>query len=185
MREAGLTVDETPSPSDMSPLLQGDTPSVIVITADNEIEVDRILAAIASANISLTARSQRVVPFVVFGNNRWNRYRNIDRAAFFSNNVTMLSTYHARRSEGVIKGFDKRFVTEYGLLPSLYAYRGYDTAIIFCLGMRSDIEYNMLDKRYAPLQTGYKFYQTEVGGKYINREWVRINYNSNYSITLE
>ena len=54
-----------------------------------------------------------------------------------------------------------------------------------CLGMRSDIEYNMLDKKYAPLQTGYKFYQTEVGGKYINREWVRINYNSNYSITLE
>ena len=51
--------------------------------------------------------------------------------------------------------------------------------------MRSDIEYNMLDKKYAPLQTGYKFYQTEVGGKYINREWVRINYNSNYSITLE
>ena len=73
MREAGLEVEDTPSPSDMSPLLRGEQPTVIVITADNEIEVDRILAAIASANIALTARSQRVVPFVVFGNNRWNR----------------------------------------------------------------------------------------------------------------
>ena len=75
MREAGLEVDDTPSPSDMSPLLRGEESTVIVITADNEVEVDRILAAIASANIALTARSQRVVPFVVFGNNRWNRYR--------------------------------------------------------------------------------------------------------------
>ena len=113
MREQGLEVDETPSPSDMSPLLRGEQPTVVVITADNEIEVDRILAAIASANIALTARSQRVVPFVVFGNNRWNRYRNIDRAILFSNNVTMLSTYHARRSEPKIKAFDKRFVDRY------------------------------------------------------------------------
>ena len=92
---------------------------------------------------------------------------------------------HGCVSTSAIIAFDKRFVEEFNALPSLYAYRGYDTAIIFCSGMRSDIEYNMLDKKYAPLQTGYKFYQTEVGGKYINREWVRINYNSNYSITLE
>ena len=80
---------------------------------------------------------------------------------------------------------DSRYIESYKMLPSLYAYRGYDTAMIFCGGMRSDIEYKMLDKRYTPLQTGYKFFQTELGGKYINREWVRINYNNNYSITLE
>ena len=185
MREAGLTVDETPSPSDMSPLLQGDTPSVIVITADNEIEVDRILAAIASANISLTARSQRVVPFVVFGNNRWNRYRNIDRAAFFSNNVTMLSTYHARRSEGVIKGFDKRFVTEYGLLPSLYAYRGYDAAVIFIKSLYGTMETALEGALSMPLLTPYVFEADATSGVRINTQWVKVNYNSNFTITIE
>ena len=185
MREAGLTVDETPSPSDMSPLLQGDTPSVIVITADNEIEVDRILAAIASANISLTARSQRVVPFVVFGNNRWNRYRNIDRAAFFSNNVTMLSTYHARRSEPLIKGFDKRFVAEYGLLPSLYAYRGYDAAVIFVKSLYGTMETGLEGVLSLPLLTPYAFEANPTSGVRINNQWVKVNYNSNFTITIE
>ena len=46
MREQGLEVDDTPSPSDMSPLLRGEQPTVVVITANNEIEVDRMLAAL-------------------------------------------------------------------------------------------------------------------------------------------
>ena len=185
MREAGLVVDDTPSPSDMSPLLQGDTPSVIVITADNEIEVDRILAAIASANIALTARSQRVVPFVVFGNNRWNRYRNIDRATLFNNNVTMLSTYHARRSEPVIKGFDKRFVAEYGLLPSLYAYRGYDAAVIFVKSLYGTMETALEGVLSLPLLTPYMFEMNPTSGVRVNNQWVKVNYNSNFTITIE
>jgi hypothetical protein len=167
----------------MSPLLRGEQPTVVVITADNEIEVDRILAAIASANIALTARSQRVVPFVVFGNNRWNRYRNIDRAILFTNNVTMLSTYHARRSEPKIKAFDKRFVEEFNALPSLYAYRGYDAAIIFCKKMFEGIDSSFLEQTITPLATPYTFAYEE--GLYVNNYWIREQYNSNFTISVE
>ena len=185
MREQGLEVDETPSPSDMSPLLRGEEPTVIVITADNEIEVDRILAAIASANISLTARSQRVVPFVVFGNNRWNRYRNIDRAILFANNVTMLSTYHARRSEPVIRAFDKRFVEEFGSLPSLYAYRGYDAAVVFVKSLYGTMEIGLEGAHSMPLLTPYTFEVDATNGLRINNQWIKVNYNSNFTITTE
>lgn len=185
MREQGLEVDETPSPSDMSPLLRGEEPTVIVITADNEIEVDRILAAIASANISLTARSQRVVPFVVFGNNRWNRYRNIDRAILFANNVTMLSTYHARRSEPVIRAFDKRFVEEFGSLPSLYAYRGYDAAVVFVKSLYGAMETGLEGAHSIPLLTPYTFEVDATNGLRINNQWIKVNYNSNFTITTE
>ena len=185
MREAGLVVDETPSPSDMSPLLNGEEPTVIVITADNEIDVDRILAAIASANISLTARSQRVVPFVVFGNNRWNRYRNIDRAILFSNNVTLLSTYHARRSEPIIRAFDKRFVEEYGTLPSLYAYRGYDAAVVFVKSLYGAMESGMEGAYSRPLLTPYVFEPDAASGLRTNNQWIKVNYNSNFTITTE
>ena len=185
MREAGLEVEDTPSPSDMSPLLRGEEPTVIVITADNEIEVDRILAAIASANIALTARSQRVVPFVVFGNNRWNRYRNIDRAILFTNNVTMLSTYHARRSEPVIRAFDKRFVEEYGALPSLYAYRGYDAAVVFVKSLYGTMETGLEGVHSKPLLTPYIFEVDEKSGLRINNQWIKVNYNSNFTITTE
>ncbi len=185
MREAGLVVDETPSPSDMSPLLRGEEPTVIVITADNEIEVDRILAAIASANIALTARSQRVVPFVVFGNNRWNRYRNIDRAILFTNNVTMLSTYHARRSEPIIRAFDKGFAEEFGALPSLYAYRGYDAAVVFVKSLYDTMETGLEGAHSMPLLTPYSFETNPTTGLHINNQWIKVNYNSNFTITTE
>ena len=180
-----MMIDDTPSPSDMAPLLSGDEPSVIVITADNEIEVDRILAAVASANIALTARSQKVVPFVVYGNNRWNRYRNIDRAILFTNNVVMLSTYHARRSEPKIRAFDKRFVEEFGALPSLYSYRGYDAAVVFVKSLYGAIETALEGEYTMPLLTPYVFEADDKTGIHINNQWIKVNYNSNYTITTE
>ena len=185
MREAGLEVDDTPSPSDMSPLLRGEESTVIVITADNEVEVDRILAAIASANIALTARSQRVVPFVVFGNNRWNRYRNIDRAILFTNNVTMLSTYHARRSEPIIRAFDKGFAEEFGALPSLYAYRGYDAAVVFVKSLYDTMETGLEGAHSMPLLTPYTFETDAATSLHINNQWIKVNYNNNFTITTE
>lgn len=184
-RAEGLIVDETPSPSDMSPLLKGEEESVFVITANSEVEVDRILAAIASANIALTARSQRVVPFVIFGNNRWNRYRNIDRSILFANNVTMLSTYHAHRSEAKVRAFDRRFVEEFGSLPSLYAYRGYDAAVIFVKALYGEIESGLEGTHYLPLLSPYTFEVDNTSGVHINSNWVKVNYNSNYTITIE
>ena len=190
LREEGIAdslmmIDDTPSPSDMSPLLRGEEPSVVVITADNEIEVDRILAAIASANIALTARSQKVVPFVVYGNNRWNRYRNIDRAILFTNNVMMLSTYHARRSEPIIRNFDKRFVEEFGGLPSLYAYRGYDAAVVFVKSLYGAMETGLEGAHFMPLLTPYAFEPNATSGVHINNQWIKVNYNSNFTITTE
>ena len=190
LREEGVAdslmmIDDTPSPSDMSPLLRGEEPTVIAITADNEIDVDRILAAVASANIALTARSQKVAPFVVYGNNRWNRYRNIDRAILFANNVTMLSTYHARRSEPVIKRFDKRFVEEFGTLPSLYAYRGYDAAVVFVKSLYGAMETAMEGAHLMPLLTPYIFEPNPTNGLRINNQWIKVNYNSNFTITTE
>ena len=96
----------------------------------------------------------------------------------------MISTYHAKRDSEVVRAFDSHYIKAYNALPSLYAYRGYDSAVIFGGGMRSDIEYNMMDKRYMPLQTGYKFEQASEGGKYVNREWVLVKYNNNHTITI-
>lgn len=173
-----------PSPSDMAPLLSSDLESVYVILAGTEVELDRILAALASANISLTARSMKVAPYIVFGNNKWNRYRNIDRSLFFSNNVTMLSTYHTDRSSEVIQKFSAEYIKAFGSLPSLYSYRGYDAAMIF-IPTLFDSEYVASDKVFRPLQTPYSFETDPVTKVRINSEWVRVQYNSNFTITAE
>ncbi len=172
-------------PGDFTPLLQGDGEKLFVVMADNEIDVDRILAALASAYTGLTSRGFTEPRFAVLGNARWNRYNNIDRTMFFKNRVIFTSTYHAKRDGEVIRRFDSAYIRAFGSLPTLYSYRGYDTAMIFCPGMFSDIEYDMEGRRYEPLQTGYVFGQSDGRHNHVNQNWTRVNYNGDFTITLE
>ena len=169
----------------MDDILKEEKPCLFVVLANAETDVDRILGTISSAKVAITERSEKCAQYVVLGTSRWGRYNNIDHTSYFNNNVVMISTYHAKRDSQVVREFDSNYIKSYNSLPSLYSYRGYDTAIMFGMGMYSDIEYNMLDKRYTPLQTTYKFAQSKEGGNYVNQEWIRVNYNSNYTITLE
>ena len=169
----------------MDDVLKSEKPCLFIVLANAETDVDRILGTISSSKVALTDRSEPSAQYVVLGTSRWGRFNNIDHTSYFNNNVVMISTYHAKRDSKAVREFDSRYIEAYGALPSLYAYRGYDTAMIFCAGMRGDIDYKMLDKRYTPLQTTYKFVGGENGERYINQEWVRVNYNSNYTITLE
>ena len=169
----------------MDDILTGEKPCLFIVLANAETDVDRILGTISSSKVALTDRSESSAQYVVMGTSRWGRFNNIDHTSYFNNNVVMISTYHAKRDSKAVREFDSRYIDAYGALPSLYAYRGYDTAMIFCTGMRGDVEYNMLDKRYTPLQTTYKFVRGNAGERYVNQEWVRVNYNSDYTITIE
>lgn len=174
-----------PAIETMEDVLKKEKESLFIILANKETDVDRILGTISSAKVALTERSEKCSQYAVLGTSRWGRFNNIDHTTYFNNNVVIVSTYHAKRDSAAVREFDSQYIESYNMLPSLYAYRGYDTAMIFCAGMRTDIEYNMLDKRYTPLQTQYKFVQSAEGDKYVNQEWMRVNYNTNHTITLE
>ena len=174
-----------PSPSDLSPLLDSTEKTLFIILAGTEVETDRILAALASANISLASRSIKAAPYRVFGNNKWNRYKNIDRSLFFSNNVVMLSTYLNDRNNEKIRKFSADYVSAFGVMPSLYSFRGYDAAMIFIRSLYDKIGSGLADVIYSPLQTPYKFVQNEQSRLRINSEWIRVNYNRNFTITAE
>ncbi len=174
-----------PSPSDLSPLILGDTLTTIFIMSDNETDVDRVLSGLASAKISLKSRTQEVCDFRVVGNPQWNRYPNIDRAMLFSAHLTAFSSYHAKRDSDVVKEFDSRYIEDFGALPSLYSYRGYDVAKIFGEGLYSDIEQGMEGRTFTPLQSTYQFERVEQGQGRANANWIRVNYMPNFTITLE
>lgn len=173
------------SPADLTPLLENGDDNVFVILADNEVDVDRILAALASADTNLTARGRTAPRYTVLGNARWNRYNNLDRTMFFKNRVVFVSTYHAKRDAEVVTAFDSAYLQAFGSLPSLYSYRGYDAAMIFCPAMYNDIEYDLEDRRYTPLQTTYLFDRAEGDATHGNRNWMRVNYHSDFTITIE
>ena len=86
---------------------------------------------------------------------------------------------------GGVRTFDSAYIRAFGALPTLYSYRGYDTAVIFAPAMYGDIEYDLEDRRYTPLQTTYLFGQGEGRENHVNRNWMRVNYNSDFTITIE
>lgn len=169
---------------DLTPLLENDGQHLFIILSNDEVEVDRILAALASAENGLSSRGRTVADFRVLGNSRWNRY-NIDRELFFKNRVTFVSSYHAKRDAEVVKRFDSAYIRAFGALPSLYSYRGYDTAVIFARAMFGDIEYDLEQKRYTPLQTTYLFERSPRSGNHVNVSWMRVNYQKDFTISVE
>lgn len=184
-RENGGSSVGFSAPADLSGLLRGSGDRVFVIMSDNETEVDRIMAAIASAEISLKARERTAADFVVLGNPKWLRFPNLDRAVFFNNRVVILTSYYAQKGLESVDRFDERYITEYDAVPTPYAYRGYDAAVIFGEGMYGDIADGMTGKRYAPLQTGYTFGRVGDGQRTVNGEWVRINYHDDCTVVVE
>ena len=170
---------------DLTPLLDNGADNVFIVMSDNEVDVDRILAAIASADTNISSRGRTAPRFVVLGNTRWNRMNNIDRTMFFKDRVIFISTYHAKRDSQTILDFDSAYIRSFGSLPTLFSYRGYDAAVIFCPAMYNDIEYDMEGRSYTPLQTSYLFGQGEERHNHVNRSWMRVNYNSDFTITVE
>lgn len=168
---------------DIVTLMRSHTPKAFIIVASDEINVDRILTTLSSTKSSIEGRGMTYGDYVVIGNRRWAQSGNIDRQSFFRNNVIFVVPYHAKRSDECIRLFDGRYIAKYGLLPSMYSYRGYDAAMIFCRKMFTGIDATMLDESFTPLATTYDF--DFVDGLYINTRWVREQYKSNFTIEVQ
>lgn len=176
---------ENAEKGDLTPLLTSHENHLFVILSKSEVEVDRILASLSSAQNNLQARSLNAPTYQVLGSTRWNRFTNIDRTILFKNRTILFSLFHAKRDNEAVRHFDRRYMGAFSSLPNLYAYRGYEAAKIFCEGLFSEIEYKMEGRRYRPLQTPYSFEQEEGRLSHDNCEWVRIQYNLDFTITIE
>ncbi|MBQ5372482.1 MAG: LysM peptidoglycan-binding domain-containing protein [Rikenellaceae bacterium] len=171
-----------------SSLFKSESRNVYVVMARGELEVDKILAALSSTHNNLVSRSQLHSATVnVIGSSRWNRFNNIDRNLFFKMGVSYLTSYLAKRGDGVIDNFDSRYIDAYQSLPSMYSYRGYDAAVIFGRAVVSSMGVvgYIQSATHKPLQTSYQFTQTQPGDSFVNDQWSIVRYNNDYTISGE
>ena len=70
-------------------------------------------------------------------------------------------------------------------MPSLYAYRGYDAAVVFVQSLYGTMETGLEGVLSMPLLTPYVFEENNATGVRINSQWIKVNYNSNFTITTE
>ena len=164
-------------------LMRDKDSKVFIIMASTATDVDRILTTLSSTKSSIRGRGLAYGDYMVVGNSEWLKMGSIDRDVFFHNDVVFVVPYYANRIEDKVRIFDGRFVTNYNAMPSRSAYRGYDAAIIFCRKMFEGIDSSFLEQTITPLATPYTFAYEE--GLYVNNYWIREQYNSNFTISVE
>ncbi|MBQ0080195.1 MAG: LysM peptidoglycan-binding domain-containing protein [Alistipes sp.] len=171
------------SPSDLSHAVMGSGPRTIVVLADNETDVDRIIAAISSAKKNLRARSQSTADVTILGNQKWTHYKNIDPTLFFENNVHLVLSYQASGMCDAVRRMNIRYVEEFSHMPSLYSYRGYDTACIFAEALYHDT-ISLEKECFTPLQQGYIFRKQDQG-VIVNTRWSLVHYVEDFTLKIE
>lgn len=169
---------------DAEALMRTASNKTYVVVASKETDVDRILTTLSSLRASIGGRSLSYGEYVVIGNRKWQNMKNIDSQSFFKNNVVFLVPYHAKRNEVELRQFDSLYIENYGTLPTMFSYRGYDAAMIFCRKMFTGIDLSIEQESFKPLLTIYRFKKQKDGG-YVNTEWTREAYKSNFTINVE
>lgn len=167
---------------DIKEFMRTQTAKAFVIVADRDTDIDRILTTLSSTRASIVDRGFNVGNYMVIGNRKWSRLANIERQSFFRNNVAFLVPYHARRSDRAIRIFDGRYIAAYNTLPSMYSYRGYDAAMIFCRKMYEGFGEGFENESFMPLTTLYRFKYED--GIYVNTEWTLEQYTDHFRIEI-
>lgn len=167
---------------DIKEFMRTQTAKAYVILADRDTDIDRILTTLSSTRASIVDRGFNVGNYMVIGNRKWSRLANIERQSFFRNNVAFLVPYHAKRSDRDIRIFDGRYIAAYNTLPSMYSYRGYDAAMIFCRKMYEGFGEDFENETFMPLTTLYRFKYED--GIYVNTEWTLEQYTDHFRIEI-
>lgn len=166
--------------------LMAEEDNLFVVLSDNEIETDRSLAIISSMMNSRQPKyGTRRVPVRVVGSAAWAKYKNMDKNLLFKLDVSYLANYHADRGSKRVREFDRRFVREFGRMPSMFAYRAYDAVRLFASAIFAggDLAAELNGSVVPLLQVPYSF--TEENGNMVNDSWVLVNYRPNYTIEVK
>lgn len=170
-------------------VLDPDGDNLVIVSCTNELVADQILAAISSFHSNLVARSQMRGNITILGGSGWSRFdSSIDKTLFFKLNVCFLSFYHADRGDEKVGEFDRRFVSAYQTLPTLYAYRGYDAVKLFGGAVRAEgdtFAARLAQNGQSLLQMPYGFFQKDPAGTFYNAEWGLVCYGNDYTITVK
>ena len=167
--------------------LSRDRENIIVVPTESESMTDEILPTISSIQNNMVATTGRGYPLRVIGSPQWVRFRNNDKEQFFKLQVMCVTLYYADRTNPVVAAFDHRYLSAFGTLPSLFSYRGYDVAKIFISAIQT------YGRQYAEsinrintglLQAPYRF-RKDSRGKWINDQWVLVQYRNDYTIDVK
>ncbi|MDE6482222.1 MAG: LysM peptidoglycan-binding domain-containing protein [Rikenellaceae bacterium] len=175
-----LSFDRTAKPDVIVPSMPYGRETVFVVASKSKEMTDQVISKLLGLKM-LTAGHKHMSVVV---SSRISRM-GLDPASLFRLGVNYVTSYHVDRSDLLVRKFDADYIRRFGKVPSLYAYKGYDVAMFFfgtMLEMGSGFG-DYMDNYYTTiLQSRYKFRRVARNGKFVNTEWVLVNYSPSYNI---
>lgn len=170
------------APVSVESLVQSAKRKAIIIVANRDFHIEKALLAIGEAMEKVPEGADNEC--YVIGDREWDALPYIDRTGYFTSRVSLITPYNSKSIDNdAIKVFESRFLAMYGILPTPYACRGYDAAMMFCTKLFAGLDKYILLEELTPLSTTYKFKFED--GMFVNSEWVNIHYQSNFTVAYE
>ncbi len=170
------------SPNSFIRHLSSSRENVFLVAATNEQQADGVISKIGS--IKTFAGALKVSSIA---STKIARMETIDPSILYNADLSYITSYHSDRNNKKVRNFDGKYMTLFGDTPSLYSYRGYDVALFFGGSMKEfgeDLTYYIDDYRTSILQVAYKFNRGD-NGKFVNEEWMLVNYTPQYEIEVK
>ncbi len=178
---ACLAFNNLQTPESIGEYMDKEKKNIFVVAAKDDQNIDMILSKLSSVKGTNYNKAMSVL-----GASNFSRSR-VDRANFFKLDVSYISPYHVDRSDEDTYELDRLYIEKYNRQPSLFAYRGYDVALIV-FGMMaehgSEFTKYMDGHTSQLLRTKYKFVKDGDEGKIANSEFMLINYTPHFNIEV-
>lgn len=165
-----------------SSLVSGAGRKAVIIVADRDYHIEKMLMTIGDIAKKYEHGSSN--DCYVIGSRKWDGLQYIERTGFYNSGVSMIAPYNSKRTDNdAIKLFESRFLSNYGILPTPYACRGYDAVMLFCTKMFTGLDKYIMLESITPLATTYKFKFED--GMFVNTEWVNIQYQRDFTVVYK
>ena len=168
LTKKGVSYSEITDLNQIGDIVSTNGKNFVVLGTLDRYSVNSILARLVET------QAQLGLTIELFGHPNWSK------ASFDSINLNLLKTkittsYYVNTFKSNVRDFERKYIEEFRIKPSEYAYKGFDTGYFFgsLLGKYgADYPNHLTSEEYNGLQTNYRFEKNSQWG-YVN-SYIRI-----------
>ncbi len=177
-----LLYDKFMTPDSMATILERGVENVFIVSAKDNLNIELLMSKMTA--LKATAYNHKLS---VFGSSHLSNIPKEKRSDFFKVNTRYITSSFQDRTNEASLDFETAYFDMFGYAPTPFAYRGYEIGMLFLPEIAQngrDFMENMNDVLKQVIQVPYLFYRENNYTKFVNQEWLLVNYRPNYSIII-
>lgn len=181
--DAKVGYEKLSKPESLIPFLSKEKQNVFIVAAKDNLNIEMLLSKIVA--LRATAYNHRIS---TFGSSNMGVIPKERRGDFFKVDLRYITSAFQDRTNEESLDFETKYINKFNLAPTPFSYRGFELGMIFVGGMFEngyDIQRTLDQELLKVIQAEYLFSQKDRNSKFVNQEWMLVNYSPSYNIVIE